>query len=545
MVLQDRNVRIILIILISLVYILGALFIDFMEGDSAQYASISIEMLETGQFLEVHHHQADYLDKPPLIFWLSSLSFTLFGISPFTFRLPSILFTILGAYSTYRLAKLYYSEATAYLAAIMLITCQAWFLFNHDVRTDTILAGATIFAVWQLTEYLRHNRKLNFFLGFFGIALAMLAKGPIGIMVPVLAIGSDIIYRKQWHQLFRWEWIIGLLLIMVFLGPMMLGLYRQFGWDGIKFYFWTQSFGRITGESVWEDSSGYLFFTHTFVWAFLPWSFIAIYGLVRKLTTVLKPGKTTEMLTLGGFLLPFIALSFSHFKLPHYINITFPFAAIIAAQAFNSMPPAGTWRKVFYYFYIFQNLVLWIGILYIILVFFPMQNVILWIIGGLALGAVIFTYVRRRNIRYPILIPSMLTILGINFWLNTHFYPRLQEYQSGRQAAAYIIQHDIPRDHVYIYKDHLFSMDAGLEQTVPVLKSNEELISRLQDNGSIWLFLNEENTDQILSSFPEAVIEQEFNHFHITLMNLQFLDPETRPFALRKKYLLRFDPAHY
>ena len=68
--------------MLSLVHILGMIFIDIMEIDAAQYASISQEMLQTGDYLQVHHRHADYLDKPPLLFWLTSFSFKLLMVIP-------------------------------------------------------------------------------------------------------------------------------------------------------------------------------------------------------------------------------------------------------------------------------------------------------------------------------------------------------------------------------------------------------------------------------------------------------------------------------
>ena len=71
-----------LLILVFIDYIIGMLMIDLMEVDTMQYGSIAWEMLDSGNFLQVQHRQLDYLDKPPLLFWLSSLSFSIFGFSP-------------------------------------------------------------------------------------------------------------------------------------------------------------------------------------------------------------------------------------------------------------------------------------------------------------------------------------------------------------------------------------------------------------------------------------------------------------------------------
>ena len=70
------------------------LFIDVMEIDAAQYALISMEMSVTKSFLQVYQQGMDYLDKPPLLFWLSSLSFLTFGVSNFAYKLSSLLIAL-------------------------------------------------------------------------------------------------------------------------------------------------------------------------------------------------------------------------------------------------------------------------------------------------------------------------------------------------------------------------------------------------------------------------------------------------------------------
>ncbi|MBC7920310.1 MAG: glycosyltransferase family 39 protein, partial [Ferruginibacter sp.] len=330
-----------LFVLTTVVYLLGMVAIDLMDVDAAQYASISREMRETGSFLQVYHRHEDYLDKPPLLFWLSACSYGLFGVSAFAYRLPSFLFTLLGVFATYRLGWLLYDRETGKIAALVLYTCQAYFLISHDVRTDTILANAVVFGTWQLTDYLRNRRPLNGALAFGGFALAMLQKGPIGLMVPGLAFAADWAYGRRWKLFLRWEWLAGGVLMLGLLSPMLWGLYRQFGADGIRFFFWTQSFGRLTGENVWKDDSDALFFTHTFLWAFLPWMVLAYYGVATRLWNLVR-GRfarpvDAEVLTLGGFLLPFIALSTSQYKLPHYIFVVFPFAALLAARVIGQL----------------------------------------------------------------------------------------------------------------------------------------------------------------------------------------------------------------
>ena len=90
-----------------------------MEVDAAQYAQMSMEMLQNKSFLQVYNRQVDYLDKPPLLFWLSSMSMGVFGINNFGFKFPSILASFLAILSVYKIAKMYYSEKAALFAILL------------------------------------------------------------------------------------------------------------------------------------------------------------------------------------------------------------------------------------------------------------------------------------------------------------------------------------------------------------------------------------------------------------------------------------------
>ena len=189
-VLLSRNAFYMLMGAATLVYLIG-LFIPIMEVDAAQYAAISREMMENHHYLEVLNRGQNYLDKPPLLFWLCAISFKIFGVNVVAYKLPSYLFTLLGVYSVYRLAKHLYDEQTGLVAALILYTCQAFFLFNNDVRTDTLLTANVIFATWQLVRFVDTGKWKFLIAGFAGVGLAMLASmGLLSLAVRELPIGT-------------------------------------------------------------------------------------------------------------------------------------------------------------------------------------------------------------------------------------------------------------------------------------------------------------------------------------------------------------------
>jgi len=527
------------ILLLSAVHLLGMLLIDIMEIDAAQYASISQEMLQTGEYLQVHHRYADYLDKPPLLFWLTSFSFNIFGASNFSFRLPSFLFLIIGLISTYKLSRLLYDHRTGMLAVLVLYSSQAYFLFSHDVRTDTILANVVIFAIWQLWIFIQERKLGSLVLGGIAVGLAMLEKGPIGVMVPVLALGSQILYSRNLKVLWRWEWLLGLVVIMITISPMVYGLYEQFGFHGIEFYFWTQSFGRITGQSSWEDSSTVFYFLHTFLWAFLPWMFIAYYGVGKQLVILVKnkfDGKSpTEIITLAGFVLTFIAMSLSRYKLPHYVFVVFPLVAIITANTLYQIIDTTKHKNIFIGLQWFIWTALWTAVGFLTFGTFPQVS---WVVILIAVVFLIssFNYLAiSKKLIDKLVYSALLTMIGVNFVLNSHFYPTLLTYQAGSMAGRYVAEVE-EKPEVYSFKD----ISHGFDYYSGKVATNLEL-NQLKAKSGAWVFTSESGKKAIDEAGIKYTLVKSFKSFRVTGLTMTFLMPSSRDEALSERYLLEID----
>lgn len=547
---------------IILVYLVG-MFLDIMDIDAAQYASISLEMMKNGSYLEVLHRGEDYLDKPPLLFWVSAFIFKFLWISNFTYRIVPVLVCLLGVYATYRLAKLFYNEKVAYLSALICASSFSVFLMNHDVRTDTMLMGWAIFAIWQVAEYTVFEKWKNLLLGFWGIGLAMLAKGPIGLMLPALAFGTHFILAKKYSLIFRWQWLIGLGIVAIVLLPMCIGLYQQFdlhpekvmegqkNTSGLYFFFWKQSFGRLTGENVWEDDSDPFFFVHTYIWTVLPWGllvFFAFYDLVKQAFT--KTG-LPEYLTLGGFLFPFIALSTSQYKLPHYINIIIPLSSIFTARyvfVLLQNPKYKILLKIAFGIQWANVVVIWlIGLLFVVWVF-PLGNVFIWLIIIALLLLTFYLGFKGKTRFQRLILPSLMSIIGVFFILNIHFYPSLFEYQTGSVLGKYLkTQEEFPANRFFALhrisgdgKDiFIHTIDFYSEKIQSFFYQTEELVKKV-GKETAWIYLDEQGLEEI-KKYGQVKILKSFDKYHVTQLTPLFLNPKTRLQATNKVYLVAFE----
>ena len=540
----NTNIYIFYIVLCIIIYILGSLFIPLMEIDSVQYANISREMLQNKSFLQIFDQGKDYLDKPPLLFWLSSLSMYLFGLNDFAFRLPSILMAILAIYSTYKFTLLYYSNEIAALAALVLASTQAMFLITHDVRTDTMLMAWVMLAIWQFAIWLNNRKWSSFVIAFTAVAFGMMTKGPIALMVPIFSFAPHLIMHRNFKMLFRWEYLLGIGIIVILLIPMDIGLYQQFDLhpekvmyektetSGLRFFYWTQSFGRITGESVWHENDDFFFLFQNLLWGFLPWTLFLIFGLISECTKIIRTkftlNKNEEWIVLPGFLITYTALGISNYQLPHYIYVVLPFTAIIAAKSLNNL--VINWENR-----IFKNIInginifiyiLILSILLVLLLFTFNTNIYLVIASLSVMGIFFLIVIVKKTEAIPRVIQfALFTIITTNLLLTIFFYPKLLEYQLGNEVSKVIRQKNIDKNKFYLYQVYY---ERSLDFYSNYSFQNIENLDSLKINDYV-LIKNELINQELLTNFNKI---ERISTFHVSTLNAEFLNPKTRDSAL-------------
>ncbi|MEX0315577.1 MAG: ArnT family glycosyltransferase, partial [Allomuricauda sp.] len=441
-----------LLSLVILVYIAG-MFVTLFENDSAQFAVMAMRMVQENDFFTLIKGTEEYLDKPHMHYWLAALSFKVFGIHDWAYRIPAILATLLGAYSSYGLGKLLYTKNVGKLSALIFMTAQTIVLSNIDVRTDAVLTGFVIFSIWQLAAYIQSNKLHNVLWGAFGAGIAFSTKGQIALVVIGISILCHLAYTKKWKSVLNWKVLVALLMFGLTIAPMLYAYYLQFdlhpekiirGRDnrsGIFFIFWEQSFERMSGEGVGKNSSDFFFFFHTFLWVFLPWTVIALLGYWQRVKSFLKtrfeykPG--VEFLTFGGISILFLLISFAQFKLPHYMNILIPLYSVLSAAYLIKIyeeAKSKTLKVILGVQYFILSLVFIFALLTCFYVF-EFDGIQYYILLLMLFMVICHFCLKREDYFMRIITLSAKSSISLNVVLNIHFYPSLLEYQAGSTMA--------------------------------------------------------------------------------------------------------------
>ena len=325
-------------VIFSVIFInfISLFFPGFVNSNSRLYACIAKQMVLDGDWINLMYGGKDWLDKPHFPFWVTALSYKIFGINPFAYVLPGFLFNLIGVYYTYKLALKLYNKNIALFSCLLYLTVLRLVIGTTSVRAEAYLLGEIMPACYYWLLYNKETKLKYLFLSSF-------------LIIPALCgIISVHIYKKEFKKIFSIKYSAAIFLTFIFISPELITLYLQFDLhpekiifghnhvSGIRFFFWDSQFGRIFNFGPIEEGRGYiLFFVHTFFWAFLPWCLVFILAIYHKLKNFKFKSETNKLnciFLFSSFFIPFILFSLTKFQRDYYTDVIFPFASIVCAS---------------------------------------------------------------------------------------------------------------------------------------------------------------------------------------------------------------------
>lgn len=170
-----RNLSLILLVSYGIFLIFYKCSGSFM-ADEAIYGQVAKESLWGNSFLTFHWKQQLWFEKPPLMLWLTTLSFKLFGISETSAHIFPGIFGTLSAILLYKITKeLFKNELASFFAGFVFLTTPVILFYNRSLMMD-IPAGFFIsFCVLAVLKI--RNQKTHWWLLYFlAMGLAILTK---------------------------------------------------------------------------------------------------------------------------------------------------------------------------------------------------------------------------------------------------------------------------------------------------------------------------------------------------------------------------------
>ncbi len=336
---KDTNkIFYLLLFVLALAVNFAGINIKFFTDDPGLYASIAKNLLYKKDFFELFTYNRDWLDKPHFPFWAIFVSFKIFGISVWAYRLPALLFFVISLVYTFIFTRKYYNWEVAAIVVLILMTAQNTILSNTDTRAEPYLMGLLIGSIYHIACLEERFTYKDLFLAALLTAFAIMTKGIFVITAIYGSLLGQLLFQKKLKELFRVKWLWLLVLTFIFTLPEFYALYIQFDLhpektvfgkqnvSGIKWFLWDSQFGRFvnTGPINRKVSGSIFFYLHTLLWAFAPWCLLFYYAVFEKMKAIYQHKKLTEYYALSGGLLLLLLFSLSRFQLPFYTNAAVP-----------------------------------------------------------------------------------------------------------------------------------------------------------------------------------------------------------------------------
>jgi 4-amino-4-deoxy-L-arabinose transferase-like glycosyltransferase len=282
----------------------------------------SLEMEQSGEYLTPHPNSAVYFHKPPLYAWLATLSFKWFGLTEFAGRFWAALFGILGVYAVYLFAKELYGERPARLSALVLATSPLYVVLSKMALVDIALSFfITLSLYFFYLGYKENGKKEWFYSMYFAMALGTMTKGPLGLLVPGLAILIFLFMEKKLPFVKEMEALKGLGIYLLIASPWFIIETVREGSYFLKVIFGQFLFS-IYMSPMQQHPGPIYYYLFVIVLGMIPWSGVFVSAIFKK----------PHALLLSLFLVMLAIFSTASTKVPGYFLPAFPAMAIITGS---------------------------------------------------------------------------------------------------------------------------------------------------------------------------------------------------------------------
>lgn len=301
------------------------------ESSEARYAQIGKEMVESGDYMHPTLMGIYHYHKPPMTYWITAVSYKIFGVSAWSARQFLQLALLLMLVLVFRIGKIFFKdEKKAFYSTMIFAAFPTFIIAGRALTTDAYLTVFVLAAVLFWLKYLQDYKSSNLILYYLMLGLGFLTKGPVVLIVPLILLLCSVFYMKTNQGPWRLH-VIGILIFLLTGMSWFVLLYLEdpqfldyFVFKHTVQRFATDTFSR--SQPVW-------FYPALLIVTAFPWVLIVVSN-VKKIWV----SKDKQMMfLLAWIIIPLIFFSISKSKLILYILPVYPGIALASAKIWLGM----------------------------------------------------------------------------------------------------------------------------------------------------------------------------------------------------------------
>ena len=322
---------------------------DFTPSNELRYLSIADEAIANGHLFAFYNHGIPYADKPPLYFWIVMLCRLLFGHHS---CLALSMFSLIPAFAIVGIMDRWVMKGKSAMnrmsVAGMTLTCVMFLGTMVVLRMDMLMCLFIVLALWTFYrmytgEGSRRQDSLTLPLWIF---LALFTKGPVGLLMPPLAIAVFLAVKRDWKGFRKYLGLKTWGIIAALSAVWLICVWLEGGLEYINNLLFKQTVGRAV--NAFTHARPFWFYLVTILWCLAPYTLLLIGSFMASLLPVRKAGakKTSdlEILFLCTIISTVAMLSSFSSKLPIYLVPVLPFCVYLFPTVLDRIGERGWMR---------------------------------------------------------------------------------------------------------------------------------------------------------------------------------------------------------
>lgn len=475
--------------------------------DEPRYSQVARQMFESGDWITPRLGENPWFEKPVLLYWLMSLCFSIFGVTEFAARLPSILASTTVTVFIYLMVKTASGSKKAFLSAVMWTTSLFFVGFTHAATFDMLLTACVTGALFFFFRYELLRKPNHLYFLYFFCGLGILAKGlvsPILVGLPILAY---LILSGRWKEVREIKPFLGILIVIataaIWFLPVTLVHGAKF-WDE---FVYQHHFVRYT-SSHFHTSGGIFYYLPILLLGTYPWTIAPLLGSAPESSREqdLKRFSSCWLLTIVLF------FSFSGSKLPGYILPGMPAFFVLSGLSIADFLKSTTTKIRWIVLILALNAAVVIGLATQFPDYLREYSSVRILAGTIAICTILSSILCLANKKVASLLVYPLPIFLALFFFVQDFLPKSGWEESKTLALA--LEPALPKDRkLLLYNIYAFDMVFYTNGRVELTPDGYFL--KVEDAQQLYNFLRQKRQAFVLVGNDELLWIEKFSLWRI------------------------------
>ncbi len=503
---EKKLILILLIVSLTLLFFrLGAR--PLWDVDEGMHAVTSKEMIQSGDWITTTFNGENFYDKPVLYNWFAAVAFLIFGFTEFAARLPAAVLGFGCVGLTYLLGRKMFGPPSGFLAGMTLTTSGMFLALSRSVVHDISLAFFVTLALYLFyLGYIDNNRRRWCFPLFYAaMGFAVLAKGPLGVVLPGLVIGSFLLLKGRLG--FLREMLVGwgVLIVLVIAAPwyVLISLNNS---DYAGYFFIENNILRFLSSRA-RHARPFWYYFPVFFGGFSPWSLFIPLALINAFRRGWREVNDGTLFLVLWFCAIFLFFSVGSSKGNAYLLPLFPAGALLVGNLWHQLyeTPSPWLYKGFVYSFIPLVLGFIGGMIYpmvdpplIVEEQYGVQLTSLRFVSFIVVAVVVFSFWALWKKHYGVCFGVTASLMVVGFLVFILLVaPMINPFRSTMKLAKIYDSMAPPGENMMFYRKIRDSALFYSDRKATRIPYEPDLINYLRSNPKALVILDKEYFQQV------------------------------------------------